>query len=383
MRLARWSLLVILLVPLASAHADPVDLSPAPGASVAADAQLVRVAFSEPIVAGLSCVEARSAGSLLARTCAPAPGETRDFVVAVPAVERGVVEVSWRVLGLDGHVREGSYAYAVAQAAPSAVTLAPAPWEGRALGGALAMGAAVSLGVPVFARRSGARAAASRIGVAGAALAAGAGALALASTADALGTGTRALIASFPGAVLASQIALLAIAGALLVRGRVERGAGFAAAALALSLLTSHAIVGDGGPWHSAHVGLAVIAVHVGAGALWIGAVAGLALARGDDAAALAARARRWARVAVVAVALSGAGLALLSSTDPRALFSGGFGALFAAKLVIFSAALAFGALHERRFRHGDSPTRAALAVEAALLATALLAGGALAATPT
>lgn len=378
MRLATCSLLLVLLAPLAAAHATPDETTPRAGSVVGPDARLVRVDFSEPLIDGLSCIETRRAGALLARTCTLPPGELRALQLVAPGVPSGVVDVRWRVLGLDGHVREGGYSYAVAAAAPSAaVELDTSPPWSRLLGGALALASAAAVGVPTFARRSDARARAARVGAGAALAAAGIAAILLVATATSLDARVGALAATFPGSVLAIEAALFALAAAFLLAGRVERGAFAAGAGLALGLLTAHAIVGGGGPYHAAHVGLVFIVAHVGAAAVWSGAVGGLLMAPAE-----APRARKWARGAVLVLALSGVGLAMLTSLDARVLLRGAFGALFIAKLALFAGALLLGLLHERRYRRQSAPSRAAVAIEALLLTAALVTGGALAATP-
>jgi hypothetical protein len=135
-------------------------------------------------------------------------------------------------------------------------------------------------------------------------------------------------------------------------------------------------------------------AVHVSAGALWVGAVlllsvtlrsrGDVAVAEGDTAAALATRVGRTATAALIAVSLAGAGQAVLLLDTPLSLVTTAYGATLLGKVAVVTVAVTVAALARRRATRsgGWHSARRLLRVELGLLGAAVLVTGALITLP-
>lgn len=100
----------------ASAHAHLERSVPAAGATVAAPTA-VTLAFTEPV--RLTALSLRDAAGRT-RTLEPLPktqGASHSVPVPVPPLAPGAYELTWRAMGRDGHVANGSVSFTVAAAA--------------------------------------------------------------------------------------------------------------------------------------------------------------------------------------------------------------------------------------------------------------------------
>lgn len=194
------------------------------------------------------------------------------------------------------------------------------------------------------------------------------------------GTLVRMVLDAGEGRAAGLRIAgLLAIAASLALSGR------FVALGGAILAATSFAWVGHA--WAASHGygPIAVLSVHLGCVAFWLGALVPLRMAaREDDLARLAALARSFGVAAAYVVAvLIAAGVLLLAVllSAPSDLWTTEYGQLVAVKLGVVTALLGVAALNRLRLtprllasdRTAASALRRSIEVEIALALTVLL----------
>jgi len=409
---------IALLLPAApaQAHAFLVRADPSDGAVLALAPNAVRLAFNEPVSAigpGLRVFAVDGTRVDLARPPERADVDTADrsvLAVALPAdLPEGGFVVAWRVRSADGHAVSGTLRFTVGDAPPVSADVAAAladtdaPLWLRALDrtvrGAVLLGLLLAAGTAVaglaVARTAGQRRDSSRVTVAAASLtllllpaglwlqgAVRAGTTGWAGVSGALSGG-----AELPAAALRATGLVLLVA---LARRRGRAWLIVPTAALVLLPLASegHQRSGAGGTLRALLPGLD--AVHVSAGALWIGTVVLLALAvrgRADtpaDVEALAARVGRTAFGALGVVALAGLAQAALLLDSPASLVTTAYGATLAAKVGLVVAAVAVAGVARRRARRagGWQGARRLLRTELALLGSAVALTGALVTFP-
>lgn len=450
------SLLVALTATLASAllppatpaqaHAVLLRADPSDGAVLALPPSAVRLAFNEPVDAvgaGLRVFAADGTRVDLGRAPTRADVDTGDRTVLAAELPEDLPDggyvVTWRVRSADGHAVAGTLRFTVGDAAPvpddvaTALSDAEAPlWlrsADRAVRGVLLLGLLVAGGVAAatvaiartpLQHRSVARVvmpvALITLGVlpiglwlqaavvAGPAGTAGAGGVqgtigdAWTSVSTSLsGGGTLPAAASRAVGLLA--LAAIAWRARLHGTGRMRGMLVLPAAALTLLPLATEGHQRSAGGVGTGPAGMAALltgldAVHVAAGALWIGAVLLLGLAvrdgagdadvEGDDVAALARRVGRTALLALGVVALAGTGQAVLLIDAPSSLLTSRYGTTLLAKVAIVAAAVATASLARRRAGSpgGWQGARRLLRVELALIGTAVLVTGALVTLP-
>lgn len=356
-RLLRILLAVLalgLLAPLAHAHAVLQSAAPEDGSLVETAPDAVRLRFNEAVQ------------PLAIRLIAPDGAETdltatvtgaAELVVPMPALGRGTFALSWRAASDDGHPIAGTVLFSVGAVTGSGAALPQAApglrgaiWLARFL---MTAGLVLGVGGALFGAWAG-LAARARRPVAVAVLA---GLLAAPAYLglhglDALGLGPAALATpapwlagwgtSFgPSVVLAVLAALLALAG---LRRPLM-------AWLALVLLgLAYAISGHAGAAPPRLLTRPMVALHLAAACVWVGALLPLALslARPGDRRGL----RRFSVVipAVLAVLLaSGVVLAVVQLGRDPAQWLAPYGLILAAKLALVAGLLALGAWNRWR----------------------------------
>ena len=430
----------------AQAHAVLLRADPSDGAVLALPPSAVRLAFNEPIDvvgAGLRVFAADGTRVDLGRAPTRPDVDSDDRTVLAAALPEDLPDggyvVAWRVRSADGHAVAGTLRFTVGDAAPvpddvaAALSDAEAPlWlrtTDRAVRGALLLGLLVASGVAVASiavartplqHRDAARVvmpaalitlALLPIGlwlqavvVAGAAAgpavpSGGISSSGTWATAIAPLSGGGRLPAAAVRAVGLLTLAAIAWRARLHGTGRMRGPLVLPAAAIALLPLATEGHQRSAGGAGTGPAGMAALlpgldAVHVAAGALWIGAVLLLGLAvrngagddeaEGEDVAALARRVGRTALLALGVVALAGTGQAVLLIDAPSSLVTTRYGTTLLAKVAIVAAAVAAASLARRRAGRagGWRGARRLLRVELALLGTAVLVTGALVTLP-
>ncbi len=364
----------LVLPAAAQAHAQLLRVSPADGAAVAQAPPSLQLAFSEPVVASRSTLDLYDSHGRHWRLPAGLAGAT--LTATVPPLADGGYRLVWRSLSADDlHAVGGEVVFGVGAAAPvpavrAAAEPQPAAAETAIRWTALALLAllAGSLVLRLLGERPWPRLE----------RAAGAGAVAatLVLLADQVRTAGSVAVVASSGAGRAAAALALGVVVALALAPRHPRGAA-AAAALAAGGLALGAHATAFGPLETV-----ILAVHLGAAAVWTGTVlaAAIAVRRGAAAGLLG----RLAPVLVPAVAaLAATGLLELGrhAATVDALLTTTYGRLVLLKSVLLVAAGALG-LTTRRAIAAARAGRAlrAVAAESALLVVALAAAAAMAA---
>jgi len=427
------ALTITLLLPThpAQAHAALLRADPSDGAVLALAPSAVRLAFNESVTAvgpGLRVFAADGTRVDLARPPDRADVDRADrsvLAVALPDdLPDGGYVVTWRVRSADGHAVAGTLRFTVGDAPPvpddvaAALSDADAPASLRALDrtvrGAVLLGLLLAAGTAVAgiavartpaqrhdAARITARAAAATllllplaVWLQGAVRSGGTG---WAGVSGALAGGAELPAAAARAAGLLLLVLLVPRALERSGSGSAPRGPTWVSAAMvlpaaALALLPlaaeGHQRTGSTRTLRALLPGLD--AVHVSAGALWIGAVLLLALAvrsRTDGASAVDELAVRVGRVALASlgvVAIAGIAQARILLDSPASLTTTAYGATLIAKSALVAAAVGAAGLARRRARRagGWRGARRALRAEAGLLGAAIIVTGALITLP-
>jgi len=430
------ALMLLLPVAPAQAHAVLLRADPSDGAVLALAPSAVRLAFNEPVTAvgpGLRVFAADGTRVDLARPPERADIDARDRSVLAVALPAGLADggyvVAWRVRSADGHAVAGTLRFTVGDAPPvpdtvaAALADADAPTWLRALDrtvrGAVLVGLLAAAGTAVAglaaARTSAQRRDVARVTARAATLtlllmpaglwlqgAVRAGGSRWAEVSGALAGG-----AELPAAALRAigLIVLLAVARRLWPRGgATAAGVTLSTALPALAIIPAAALAllplaSEG---HQRTAGRSAVsatmrallpgldAVHVSAGALWIGAVLLLTLAvrsRVDgpvDVEALGARVGRTASASLAVVAIAGIAQASLLIDSSASLTTTAYGATLIAKTVLVAAAVVAAGVARRRARRtgGWLGARRMLHTEVAMLGAAVMVTGALVTLP-
>jgi copper transport protein len=397
---------------IAYAHATLVSAEPAAGSHLSRTPSRIRLLFSEEIEAGLASLSVVAADGHATRLAVESdPHDVRALVAPLSELAPGGYRLLWHVVSADGHPVEGNLVFWVgagSHAAPPAISAdaETAPAWGVALGGApvvpaLARGVALSVllalaGVLWFVSAGGTSA--DRAALRLARVLALAAPLLLAFhllmwlvneapehriTGEAISAG----LASGVGRVeLWRTGAALLAAWALWLARRERLALAFAAAALLLSGATGHAAA-----LHPA-VAIPAKALHLAAGAAWIGGLLWLLSRDRTDVERFSRDASRVSSVALAAVVLvtaSGVVQGLLFLPSPLDAFRSAYGAVTLAKVAGLVVLVAFGAHHRYRVlpRLTSSPgipNRFAVTLRRELLVLVVVAllGGLLAYTP-
>lgn len=357
-------LLVVGFATGASAHAALVAVEPASGSMLATAPKAVELRFNEAVTPGaIRLID--GAGRARDDARVSASGETIS-VAMPPELPLGTAVVSYRVISQDGHPVAGSVIFSIGM--PTG-TQPPANvdrglnvliWLTRV---GLHLGLFVGVGgvffarwvawsmtgmtVPRFALAIGLPSAVASLGVLGLdLLGLPLAALATASpwkVAFATSTGPALLVA-----VAAMLLALMALRSAWHARALVVIA--FVGVGLSLAM-TGHAATAP-----PEMLTRPAIFLHVLGVALWIGALAPLAVLVSKQAAAALPIVNRFSRIAAPAVgllALTGLGLAVVQLGKPSALVETRYGLILAIKLALVTLLLALAALNRFRLTPG------------------------------
>lgn len=355
----------------ASAHARLVGSTPADGAVLSSPPPSLVLSFDDPVSVGPGIVAVDAAGHPVAGSAPRTKAHVLTIPLRIPG--NGSYEVRWSVISDDGHTVTGVVAFTVGTGFAPTHHLAAGgggpPAEdvlGRFL---LLAGLLAAVGATAFLLFVSAVPRVAGLAAFGFALAA----------IGAIVERTRA-----PGGTRfahAMDLGLFAgIVGLLVAAVAVRRiGARFPLLVPALALtiappLGGHAL--DGGV---AHVQVVFDVVHLAAAAVWIGGVAGLAVALTTRSARLFSRLAVWS-VAVLAVTGLLRAIAELASFGQ--LFSTGFGRAIVIKSVLFAALLVLAYVARTRLLERRRMLRRSIAGELVLLAGVVVAVAFLTALP-
>lgn len=337
--------LATLALPASSlAHAYLVRSEPEAGERLQSAPRELKLFFSEPFVPGSERVTVRLAKGKKLRLAAPV---RRDTVVsqALSPTNDEILIVNWRVVAEDGHISTGEFAFAAGStgslpalgSGSSATTNASS--VDMVLSWVFFLGLALSLGGLVSERFIWRREQIDRQ-VARAPVLAGLGLAALAIPLQLVALETD--ISSRPAKLLVAQ-AVTVVAALALLRGARSLVVLPLLAAAVLSAARGHS--GTSGHWWA----VPADALHLAAAAIWVGALVHLVLlARSlgleGSRPFLAGGASRYARVALVTVAVSivgGLGTALAQFGSLGELVDTGYGRALLVKTALIGVALA------------------------------------------
>lgn len=336
-------LLLFAAAPALHAHAVLLSASPPDGSLLPSAPASLRLTFNEgvrPLVLRLVAPD----GTETDLTGAASGGV--DLVVPLPALDHGTHVLSWRVVSADGHPIPGSLLFSVAEVTRGATgavaadtPLRAALWLARFT---LAAGLIIGVGgalfgwiAPLTARARRLLAAALVLGTVSAPVFLGLHGL------DALGLGFDALASAAPwqaaaGTSFGPSLALAVLAGVLGLAGLWARPLAVSAA---LMLGLSYASSGHAGAAWPQALTRPMVALHLGALTVWIGALIPLAL----DLRGLRRFSALIPAVLIVLVG-SGAGLAVIQLGPDPAHWQSAYGAILAAKLGVLAALLGLAA---------------------------------------
>jgi copper resistance protein C len=115
-----WRLLLhlvatVAVITAADAHAFLNQAVPQVGGAVPVSPKEIRLTFSEGVEPRFSGIElATSDGRpIVTGPAAAAPGDEKQFVLAVPLLAPGRYRVNWHVVSVDTHRTEGEYTFTV------------------------------------------------------------------------------------------------------------------------------------------------------------------------------------------------------------------------------------------------------------------------------
>ncbi len=350
-----------------TAHALLQSSAPVAGSTVAAAPSVVTLTFGEAPDPGLSSVKVLDASGKVVSSgpSTGVAGHPVELQVPLGKLRQGVYTVAWRTVStVDGHTVAGSFAFGVgvapgaagetATVAPTSPSASPAATLARFLlyAGLIALfgaGLAGALIYPLPPRSIVVLAlaawAASTIGAAGI----------VAVQASDAGAGLAAFMASGLGAGAASRLIAAAltgmVVGVLATRSSPIRRPWYALAAAAgaggmlVDVLNGHAAAS--GP---TTLQIAVQWLHILAAGVWVGGLAGLLVGmRGSSSAEVATAARRFSRVAGLALAVlavTGLVRAIQEVGTIDALVTSDFGRVLIAKSVLLLGLGSLGAVN-------------------------------------
>lgn len=356
-------LLVVGFVTGASAHAALVAVEPASGSMLATAPKAVELRFNEAVTPGaIQLID--GTGRAREDACVSASGETIS-VAMPPDLPHGTAVVSYRVISQDGHPVAGSVIFSIGKPTgtqpPANVDggLTALIWLARI---GLFLGLFVGVGGVFFARwvawsMTGMTVPRFALAIGLPSAVASLGALGL----DLLGLPLAALATASPWKVAfatSTGPALLVAIAAMLLALMALRSAWYARAFAVIAFVgvgLSLAMTGHAATAPPEMLTRPAIFLHGLGVALWIGALAPLAVLVSKQAAAALPVVNRFSRIAAPAVgllALTGLGLAVVQLEKPAALVETPYGLILAIKLALVTLLLALAALN----RFGLSP---------------------------
>jgi copper transport protein len=386
--------LAVLAAPAeAQAHAELVRAVPAASGLVDRPPATVRLTFSEPVEPRFASISVTDAAGRREQTAAPREGDDRTLVVPLKRLRQGWYLVYWRAISDDGHPVRGAYTFAVGPVPGPAPKFAiPSTSETAATPRLLVarwivlLSAMAAIGLFVM-----------RIGIARRAEPLGR-AFAVSATVALIATPVYLVLATAQFALrspldlaavvpllrttafgrgyeaLELCLALFVLAAALAIRFDRRRPVAVTAVALAAAagVLLAPGLAGHAGETSPRGLAVALDAVHLGAGAVWLGGLIGLALT--GDRAALARRFSVAAVASVGAIVTTGTVASILHLPTLASLWETGYGRALLVKIALLTAALALAAFHLLR----PPLLRRVVAAEAALVAGAVFAAAVL-----
>lgn len=425
-RIRTTALLALVLVPAtllglpqpAHAHAHLTSTDPAEGAVLQTAPDRVLFTFDEAVRGVPNGVQVYDSQGRLVAAKPTVTGAELEVVLAAD-LGNGTTVITWRVVSEDGHPINGALTFSVGAPTPAITppssdpdSTPEVPWALTLARGLGYLGLLLAAGLVAFAAmflptdphldRPRRRLAA--IARTAAAVAAAAWLAALPITAVYLLGGGPTLLdqsatwSSLPMteyAVTATVVGGLALAVALLSPGFASRQRRVAAAAAAALAVTAPALVGHTRAASPEFLVIGADALHLLAGGIWLGGLAGLALtlpalsSRGAAAAEVLARFSTAAAGLLAALVATGTLLVWQILGSWTALVDTSYGRLVTAKIAIVLTALAIAAWNRwsllprlrraanqtGRQTHSRPVVRAA-AIEGAVLALALLVTG-------
>ena len=406
---------------VAYAHATLLSSEPAARSRLAESPTRIRLVFSEALEPTLGRIALVGADGVVRQlTSAGDPRDVHALVAPVEMLSPGAYRVQWRVVSADGHAVQGSYVFTIAT--DTSATVAPMPTRpmpateppssgammastpvitpvitpvlrGLAIGALMALGGLLLFATlaadearraPSFSTVAGVLAVSAVVLLAAHALSwfltvSADHALTADSIADALATRSGRL------ELWRVALALLALWGVTLAR-RIPLALVFALGALLVSGASGHSAA------LSPAWAIPAKALHLVAGAMWLGGLVWLVVVNRGDALRFLGQARRVSAVAlgaVTVVALTGlvqVALFLPSWTD---VFRSPYGYIVLGKVAGLGVLVGFGAYHRFRVLPAlagnarlERRLRGSLGGELALMAIVVLLGGLLAYTP-
>lgn len=129
-RLARWLVLIALVLGPAAACTGAMRVEPPTGASLDSPPTSVRVVQAAPVEPGLARGRAEGPGGSSANSATVPESDPQAVVVRVPRDGAGRYEVAWSGMTTDGHPFAGTTWFTVRQDEPSAPAVAPLGSDG-------------------------------------------------------------------------------------------------------------------------------------------------------------------------------------------------------------------------------------------------------------
>jgi len=357
-------LLVVGFATGASAHAVLVAVEPASGSMLAAAPKAVELRFNEAVMPGaIRLID--GAGRTRDDARVSASGETIS-VAMPPDLPQGTAVVSYRVISQDGHPVAGSVIFSIGMPTGTQPTanvdggVNALIWLARI---GLYLGLFVGVGGVFFARwvawsMTGMSVPRFALAIGLPSAVASLGALGL----DLLGLPLAALATAPPWKVAfatSTGPALLVAIVAMLLALMGLRSAWYARALAVIAFVgvgLSLAMTGHAARAPPEMLTRPAIFLHGLGVALWIGALAPLAVLVSKQAAAAVPVVNRFSRIAVPAIgllALTGLGLAIVQLEKPSALVETRYGLILAIKLALVTLLLVLAALNRFRLTPG------------------------------
>jgi copper transport protein len=328
----------------ASAHAVPLHVEPAPGATLTTAPRDVFVTFDSPVRVGPRIAAVRNDGINVLGGKPRVSRGNRLVIPLQPGLDSATYSIRWSIVSDDGHEEEGVIAFGIGTSGrPVAVltTRGYVTWQRLIMRALLLLGALGAAGGAFYSAfvLGGAlpRRQAHLLFACFVLAFAGADALIHATSAGGTRFGRFMIVATVAAGVGAAAAALAPLKQWLRF---VVWGA--AAVLFVCPTLAGHALDAD----QPAVIAPAADLLHLGGAAVWIGGVASLALARTGTVHRFA----QFALPAVAVVALGGGARALTELSSVSQLWTTSYGRTLLVKTAIFALLLVLAWLGRRRF---------------------------------
>ena len=388
-------LLVLSSAMAVYAHPQIVSVEPAPNARLEQAPERVRITFNEPVEDAFASIQVLDAtGRAVDRgDGGRAPDDPTTLIASLPLLEPGVYTVVWQVVGRDGHLVKGNFAFSIAGAPPAA----PSPFVPSPLPAPLPTEAGHAVDQPAPSRSSdplpdATLAVLRSVMLIGAVVAVGGMFCQYVIAAPGNGRFTRRMHLLAVGALLTLLVATLAFFAAhtLAITGRLTTDAlvavardtrlGQALIARAILTLITLLLSNQRPRWAPALSGVLILLtfsvsghpaatetpltsilldwIHLAAAAIWVGGLAALALAllqtgeevnSAPDLHPFRTALTRFSRLALrsaAALAISGVIAALSYLRAVSDLWLTDYGRALLAKSALFGLLIGFGAYH-------------------------------------